>query len=183
MERIPLLFDFVDIPLRSESTPFFNQNQSHGDNQHHSGQAGKLHGVHGKAEYIHGGIPGDGTDESTGNHAEEREQVTAQGIEGNMGGGFLLRQVHIQNVGISKVDPNTHGILDQSSRNPDPGDLWCHERHGDLGWGKEQNGDSEGFDPGVSPQNLFPERLRKEQNKSVYYTHGIHQRVGKIQMV
>lgn len=96
--------DQLDIFIIGERLPFDDQNQSHHEQRYAANERGELHGVGGQTKEHERGIAGNRTDCRTGEHAEECEDVAADGIEGNVRRRIILRQIHVKNVCVGQID-------------------------------------------------------------------------------
>lgn len=103
-------------------------------------------------------VAAEGADPCPRNHAEERKDVAADRVERYAGGGFLLRQIEVEDVRVREVDPDAAEVLDERGERPQPFHTGRQREHEEFRRGEEQARQTERLDPRIPVQDFLPQR-------------------------
>ena len=156
--HIPKVLQLGDQIVVSEYFPFQAEEDGHRCNQRCSGNGSKLYCIDIHSQEAHGVISGNGADPGTHDQTKECKDIAAYGIEGEVGGGILRGQIHVQNVAIGDIQTYIDHLLEEGVRNVEEGCFGGHTEVNKFCRNHEEHGDSEGLDPGATAQYSLPHR-------------------------
>ena len=87
------IIDQSNVVIGGEMLPADDHRKADGCKSHSAHQGGELYGIYIHSQERDCGVSQNGAEQGTGNHAQEREDVASDGVEGNAGGGFFLREM------------------------------------------------------------------------------------------
>lgn len=160
--NVSLGFHLVYILLRGEAAPFDNQKKAEGQHGNTPGQGGKLYGIEFHVEKTDGSIAGDGTDFCAHQQTQKGANIAAHAVKGDMSGRVFAGQIHIQNVGVGKVQSNGKQILHDAKRYIQIQVRRIHQKVQKLRGYPYQTAQTKGFDPRVAPKYAPPKGLSED---------------------
>lgn len=161
--------DLINILLRSKHAPSAHEHSPHHQHGHRPHQAHELHGIDLHPHQGHGKVPGDGAYPCAGQQAQECKQIAPNGVERNMGGGVLLGQVQIEDIGIGQIQAHVENVLHNAERNIQKGSLRRHGKEEHLRGHPAKQRHAEGFHPGIAAQQLAPCIGKQQEEHRVHH--------------
>ena len=114
-------------------------------------QSSMLNGINFHTEEWYQLISAEGADPSTCDHAQESEEITANGIEGYMCCRIFFRKIHVQNISVGEVQTYVQNLLEECCCHIERLITRRQREHGKFRRYEEQYRNTKGFDPRKSP--------------------------------